>query len=174
MCPPILVAAASLAGTALSAAGAIQQGNAQKAAADAQAAAYNRQASLALQQGEYQAGRTQNEIDKVIGMQVASVAGSGINLNGSPSDVIATTASNGALATSADRFNARIQANNDMYQAALVKQSGEAAKQAGTINAIGGVIGGLSKFGGGGGFTTLGNAFGMNGSEAARQAWTLF
>jgi hypothetical protein len=174
MCPPILVAAASLAGTAMSAAGAIQQGNAQKAAADAQAASYNRQAVMARQQGEYQVARQQDQIDKTIGTQIALTSGSGVDLSGSPSDVIGSTASDGALSTSTTRYGATVQASNLAYQARLARQSGQAAQQAGMIGAAGGILGGLGNFGTSGNFTTLGSAFGMNGADAARKAWTGF
>ncbi|MDQ0392193.1 hypothetical protein [Labrys monachus] len=173
MCPPILIAATSLAGTALSAYGSIAAGNAQKAAADAQAAADNRQASMALQQGEYQADRKQDEINRTIGSQIASTAASGLDLSGSPSDVIASTASEGALDTSAMRYGARVQADNLIYQGKLARQGGQVAEQAGAIGAAGGLLGGLGKFGDNGGFTLLGSAFGLNGQDAFQKAWKL-
>ena len=66
---------------------------------------------MALQQGEYQAGRKQDEINRTIGSQIAMTAGSGIGLDGSPSDAIASTFSEGALDTGALRCGSSLEAS---------------------------------------------------------------
>lgn len=133
----------SLIGTGLSAVGSIAQGNAAKAQADAQAKALNQQASTTVQAGEYQAARKQDEIDQTMGTQIAMGGASGFDLTGSPSDAIASTASQGALDTEAIRWNAKSQAQNLNYQANLTRQSGSQAKTAGYIGAFSNVVGGL-------------------------------
>lgn len=147
MCFPILGAIASLAGTAMSAVGSIAQGQAQKNAADAQAAALKQQATNELNAGEYQAGRKQDEINKTMSTQVALASSSGFDLTGSPTDAVASTASQGALDTGAIRWNARTAANNDKYQAKLVTQQGKSAQTAGYIGAAASAFSGLSSMG---------------------------
>ncbi len=135
--------AASLVGTGLSAVGSIAQGNAAKAQADAQAKALNQQAVTTVQAGEYQAARKQDEIDQVMGTQVAMGGASGVDLTGSPSDAIASTASQGALDTEAIRWNAKSQAQNLQYQANLTRRSGSQAQKAGYIGAFTNLVSGI-------------------------------
>ena len=171
MCPPLLAAVpaaigtaasaaasaastagfgtiAGLAGTGLSAYGAIQQGNARKAAADAQAAAYNQQAVSTLQQGQYEAQRKQEDIDRTMGTYIAQAAGSGIDLSSnSLTDGVAGIASNGALDVGAIQNNHLAQARNLVYQGQLARQGGQADQQAGVIGAFGSAVDGLTKLG---------------------------
>lgn len=149
---------ASLAGTGLSAVGAIQQGNAAKASADAQAALDTQQATMTTLQGEYQAQRQQAKVNQVTGSQIAGVSGSGVDLTGSPSDVIASSASQGALDVEAIRYGAKVNSNNLMYQADVARQGGSAAQTAGYLGAAGGALGGLARLG-----TQLGRPYGRNG-----------
>ncbi|WP_448950593.1 hypothetical protein [Labrys neptuniae] len=146
---------ASIAGTGLSAIGAIQQGNAAKAQADAQADAYRRQALIESQTGEYQAQRRQDQINSTIGTQTALVGGSGVNFDGSPSDVIGSTASEGALDTSAIRWNAKNQADTLGYQAKLANIQGKNAQTGSYLSAAGNLFSGLGKLG-----TQLGKPWG--------------
>ena len=143
MCPPIL----AIAGTAVSAAGSVMGGMMQQSQANARAAAYDRQAQMSLQQGEYQAQRKQEDIDRLMGQQFASVAASGFTLDGSPSNVIASTASSGALDTGALRWNARIQSDDLRYQARIARINGRNAMVGGIVGAAGGLLGGLGKLG---------------------------
>ncbi|QEN88231.1 hypothetical protein FZC33_18820 [Labrys sp. KNU-23] len=139
--------AATIAGTGLSAIGAIQQGNAAKAQSDAQAEAYRRQAQIETMTGEYQAGRKQDQVDSTIGTQTALTGGSGVNLDGSPTDVIGSTASEGALDVAAIRWNAKNQTNNLNYQARLANIAGRNAQTGGYLTAAGSLFGGLGRLG---------------------------
>ena len=147
MCPPLL----ALIPAGIGAAGTILSGQAQSAQAKAQAAAYDRQALMTRQQGEYQAQRKQEEIDRTTAQQIADVASSGFTFDGSPSDVIGSTASTGALDTSAIRRSANIQAADLTYQGQLSRINGKNALTGSILGAAGGILGGLSK---------LGNSFG--------------
>ena len=146
MCPPLL-AILPYAGRAVSAAGSVMGGMMQQSQAKAQAAAYERQAQMARLQGEYQAQRKQEEIDRLTGQQIASVAASGVTLDGSPTNVIASTASTGALDTGALRWNARIQSDDLTYQARLARINGRNAMVGGIVGAAGGLLGDLGKLG---------------------------
>lgn len=151
---------ASLAGTGLSAVGAIQQGNAAKASADAQAALDTRQATMTTLQGEYQAQRQQDKINQVTGSQIAGISGSGVDISGSPSDVIASSASEGALDVEAIRYGAKANSQNLVYQGQVARQSGQSAQTAGYLGAAGGLLGGLAKLG-----TQLYKPYGRTGIE---------
>lgn len=117
----------------------------------AQAQLLDRQAQMTFQQGEYQAGKTQDNVDRTIGQQIAAVGGSGVTLAGSPTDVIASTASEGALDTGAIRWGARVNAQNFEYQAAQERRNA-------TSQVIGGVLGGAGQLATG--FTRIGQPYG--------------
>ncbi|WP_448953073.1 hypothetical protein [Labrys neptuniae] len=160
MCPIIL----GLVGTAVSVAGAIQQGNAAKAQADAQAAAQRRQAVIETQTGEYQAQRKNEEGQQIIGQQMAAVGGSGFTNDGSPTDVYKSTASSNRLDQDAIRWNATNQSNNLTYQAQLSNIQGKNAQTGSYLSAAGNLFGGLGQIGKmwDPKRTALGNVFGMN------------
>lgn len=146
MCPPLL-AILPYAGMAVSAAGSVMGGMMQQSQAKAQAAAYERQAQMARLQGEYQAQRKQEDIDRVTGEQLAGAASAGVSLEGSPSDVLASTASSGALDTAALRWNAGIQADDLNYQARIARMNGRNAMIGGIIGAAGGLLSNLGSLG---------------------------
>lgn len=161
MCPPLLI---GLIGTAVSAAGSIASGQAQKAQADAQAKAYQQQAQQEQLQGQYQADRKQEEINQQIGSQTAQIAASGVGTTGSPTDVVASTASQGSLDRSAILYGAKVRSQNDMYQAQLSKISGRNAQTGSYLSAAGSVFGGLGQMGKmyDPNKTFMGNMFGYN------------
>lgn len=135
--------AASLVGTGLSAYGSIAQGQAAKAQADAQAKGLEQQAVYEMQAGGYQAARKKDEIDQVMGTQVAQAGSSGFDLTGSPSDAISSTASQGQLDIDAIKTNALGQAQNLRYQANVTRASGKSAQTAGYIGAFTNAVSGL-------------------------------
>lgn len=135
--------AASLVGTGLSAVGSIAQGQSAKAQADAQAKGLEQQASYEQQAGEYQAARKKDEVDQVMGTQVAQAGSSGFDLTGSPSDAVSSTASQGQMDIDAIKTNALGQAQNLRYQARVTRASGSAAQTAGYIGAFTNLASGL-------------------------------
>lgn len=143
MCPPLLMFAA----TAVSAAGSVMAGMMGQSQAKAQAAAQQRQASLEMAQGNYAAGRKQDEINAITGRQIAGTLESGVTLSGSPTDVITSTASEGALDTSAIRWGAKTRADTFNYEAQLSKIQGQNAMAGGIMSGIGSLVGGLGKLG---------------------------
>jgi hypothetical protein len=128
--------AASLVGTGLSAVGSIAQGQAAKAQSDAQAKGLEQQASYEQQAGEYQAARKNDEVQGVMGTQVAQGGASGFDLTGSPSDAISSTASQGQMDIDAIKTNALGQAQNLRYQANVTRAAGRSAQTAGYIGAF--------------------------------------
>jgi len=170
MCPPLL-AILPYAGMAVSAAGSVMGGMMQQSQAKAQAAAYERQAQMARLQGEYQAQRKQEDIDRVTGEQLAGAASAGVSLDGSPSDVIASTASSGALDTAALRWNARIQADDLGYQARIARMNGRNAMIGGIVGAAGGLLGDLGRFGAPSNTGAMGGNGGTVGRASPRRSY---
>lgn len=154
MCFPALPAVAGIAGSLMSAAGSIMAGNTQAAGSRAQAKAYQAQSENTFYQGEYEAGRVGDKAKQVMGQQIAGYSESGVNLTGSPSDVIASSASSAAMDIGAIRWSARSQAQNLEYQSKLEKINARSQQIGGYLGAAAGVLGGISKF------TTLGKPYG--------------
>lgn len=134
----------------------------QQSQAKAQAAAYDRQANMTRMQGEMEAQRKQDEINQVTGQVIAGTGGSGVRLEGSPSDVIKSTASEGAMDIGTIKWNARTAADTLAYKGRLSRQEGQNAMAGGIVGAAGSLIGGIGEAGGkakkG---TMLGNLFGV-------------
>lgn len=162
MCWPIVGVIASLAGTAASAAGSLSAGQAAKAQADAQAKAYQQQADQEVMKGQYEGARKTEEGNQLMGRQTALAAGSGVDTTGSPTDVVASTASSVALDRSAIEYGARVNANNLNYEAALSKMQGQNAVTGSYFNAAGSIFGGLGQIAkiGAQDKTFMGNNFG--------------
>lgn len=144
MCPPILMA---LVGTAVSAAGSIAGGMAQKAQYDAQAKADRMQADQELKQSQYQADRQKEEGQQILGQQNAQVSASGFGNTGSPSDLAASTASSLALDNSAILYGGKVKSDQLRYQAELARTSGKNAMIGAGFSAAGNVFSGLGSMG---------------------------
>jgi hypothetical protein len=180
MCPPALLA---IAGTAMSAVGSIQAGNAQAAGYKQQAAQYEAQAALQRRQalldqissGQEQR-KKQQQIDQIRAQQRNAYGAAGVTQDGSPSDVLIDTTMEGALDVQAIQWNSGISADNSEYAAKVALMNAQGARNAaktarttGFLNAFGSVIGGLDNYqrsaGGfkvGQGSTVIGGRFGSN------------
>src|SRR5690606_12459072 len=89
---------ATIAGTALSAGGAIQQGRAAGAAADANALAAQQSASAENQRAAYEAGMTRDRVRGIMAQQRAGFASAGLDPRaGTPLAVLGDTARQGEL-----------------------------------------------------------------------------
>lgn len=141
---PALIA--SLAGTAVSAVGAIQQGNAAKAAADYNAQIAERNAVIARQQGAAAAAKQEREGRIRMGMARASAGGSGVTLD-SFGDLLQDSAKQEELDRLTILYNADLQAQSGELSAAGERASGAAAQKAGYIGAAGSLLkGGASAY----------------------------
>lgn len=157
MCPMIL----GFASTAISAAGSVMGGMMARSQASAQSAAYKRQANMELLQGEYQAQRKQDEINQLTGQQIAGTAASGVQLEGSPTDVIRSTVSEGAMDVGTIKWNARTASDTLKYKADLSDIEGKNAMAGGIMGGVGSLVSGLGKMGSQAKKGTyLGNVFG--------------
>lgn len=142
-------------GGAISALGAIQQGNAQAASAEynAKVAKRNKSAVLAQTEAEIEDKKTENR--RQLGSIRAAYGASGLMLDGSPLDVLEDTAVEQAYDVSKIRYQGAMKAEGYSEQAALFKLEAKSAKTAGWIGAgsaiIGGLQTGLRDWGGSGG-----------------------
>jgi hypothetical protein len=105
------------AGTALSALGAIQSGNAQARAAEYNAAAIQQQAAS----NEASIRRNATRVRQA---QEAAVGASGIELSGSPLEVIADSAANAELDALTVRYGGDVRASQERARGAQARQAG--------------------------------------------------
>lgn len=146
-------------GAGVSAIGAVQQGQAQKQAADYQAAVdrnnailSQRQARDALERGQADQQAAMRKTADALGRARASYASRGVEGNfGSPLDVMGDMAQFGALDTSTIRGNSErqalgfeAQAANSNASASLRTMQGENAATAGVIGGMGSLLSGAS------------------------------
>lgn len=155
MCDP--VTGLMVASTLLSAAGAVQQGNAAAAAgkynnqiAQMNAQISEKRAKDALERGRIEEQKKRAEVAKVAGAQQAAMAANGVDLTfGSPLDTIVDTAVLGELDALTIRSNAyreeydyKVQAMNQRAQGQLELMKGKSAQTAGYISAGSTILGG--------------------------------
>lgn len=136
--------ALAIAGTAMSAAGAVAAGNQQAAMAEAQAKAYEQQALADQQASNYEASRERRKQELMQASARAQVGASGVGFSGSPTEVLTANAREGQLDIAAIRYGSQLRQNSLGTQADISRYSGKQAKQASYINAGSAVISGLS------------------------------
>lgn len=162
MCVP-LVAAAAITSVALSAGGAIMQGEAQSAALNYQAQVQRNNATIAAAQaadaqaaGDKDASDNMLRTSQRIGTQRAQAAGSGLDPNsGSPLDIQASTAAIGKEDDLTIRSNTarrvygyQVQGMSDTAQAQLDASGAQNAEISGFINGTSSLLGGASSVAG--------------------------
>lgn len=151
-----------IAGTAIGAAGQIQAGNAQAAAAgyQAQVATMNagfaeKRAADALARGQEEEDRVRREGEQVKGTQIAQMAAAGLDLGfGSPLDVLINTTVGIEMDALRTRRNAQLEAEdfdrqawNYRADAGMRTAEGKNAKTASKIGAAGTILSGGAKAG---------------------------
>lgn len=158
-----LPAILSIAGTVVSAAGSIAAGNAQKAAADFEAAQLKQNAQYETASAQRDALEADRKGKLVASNQLAAGAASGFGVgDNDPSfqNLTYTTQERAKLQGEMATFGGGVRAQNLQNHAAATLMEGRNAQQAGYINAFSSVLGGASSFfktyGGGG--PNLGNA----------------
>lgn len=137
---PLLIAT-----TGLQAVGSIMQGNAAADAGAAQQAAYNQAADNERLASGYEATRVADRNRRAASAALVQVAGSGVSLAGSPTDVLADNAVQSQMDIDAIRFGSTIKQNNLMTQGDLAFMQGQQKQQAGYIGAATSVASGLTQ-----------------------------
>lgn len=140
-----IATAAMLVGTAVQAGGQYQQGKYQKALAYQQASLEEAKGRDAIERGLLEEKKVNREYARIKGTQKNQLAASGLSLSGgSPADVLAGTEAARADDVNVTRINAQRSRWGFLNNAVSMRAEGDAAKKAGTINAIGTVINGVS------------------------------
>lgn len=133
----------SLLGTAVGVIGAIQQGNAAKAAADFNAKIAERDAKIQRQNAGLAAERQREATTRRLATTRANIASSGITPQGSPLDVLEETAALGKqdeLNAAAGFLNSADASNLDAQRERI---AGKNAKKSAFFNAAGTAFGGI-------------------------------
>lgn len=143
-----MAAAAAVAGQAIGAAGNIRQGNAAEAAGEynAQIAEQNAQATRATAAEEERRLRVSSR--KQIGQARANYGASGVQLEGSPLDVLEESAANSELDALTVRHQGEQQARSLEQYATLERFKGKNAQIAGYLGAAGNVASAAGSVGG--------------------------
>lgn len=139
MCGPAL----GLLGAVASAAGSIYSGMAQAAGYEASAKAKKYQAQTELDSGAYDMNIQQRRADALTAKQVTATASSGVDLWGSPSDVIQSSAIEAQMDKDATRYNAQGRYKTTMYAAQVDKMNARNARTGGFIGAIAPMVSGI-------------------------------
>jgi hypothetical protein len=139
---PIILAAA---GSGMQAAGAIQEGNAQYAASQYNIEVNNQNAQEARQQAAEEERRARVMSRKQIGQSRASIGASGIQLEGSPLDVLEESAATAELDALTIRHSGEVKALGFDRDSKLEAFKGKQARQAGYMKAASALISGGTK-----------------------------
>jgi hypothetical protein len=144
----MVIPAVMIAGAALSAYGAIQQANANKAAGQYNAALRERDAVVAVNQSKMDADRIAVQGQRVQGSLVAGYGASGVTSDsGSALDVLADSAMQNKLDQETVLYKGRLKAMGYEGDAALSRHSAEVAGEQGDLNAASYILTGAGRAG---------------------------
>ena len=136
---------AMMAGAALSAYGAIQQGQQAKKAAEYNAQLRTRDSQLALDQAGQEAQQVRWAGQRTHGTLLANYGAAGVTSEGSPMDVLAASASQAKLDEETVLYKGRMKSTGYLSDAALNRVQGENAVQQSQLNAASYLIGGAGQ-----------------------------
>jgi hypothetical protein len=132
-------------GTGISVMSQIQQGSQQKRWAEYNAAVAERDAEVAKQNAEYEAGLKRKETERLLGRQRALYGKAGVVLEGSPLLLMAETAAEGELDALMIERGGRLQSERYRTEATISNLKGKAAQRAGYYGAGTTLLTGASK-----------------------------
>ena len=139
MCP-ISATTLLIAGAAVSAVGAISAGQAQANASKYQANIATQNANAAQQQAQQAALLQEQKTAQLLGTQRAGYGGSGITSEGSPLDVLSSTASAAELDRQTILYQGHIRAAGYQDDATLARMAGDAAVTNSYFSATGAIL----------------------------------
>lgn len=126
----------ALAGAAVQGVSALSASRAQAASYNAQAAWAERNAQLARQKAEYDVSRQRDNASRIAGRQRATALASGIDLAGSPMDVMQDTVAESELDVQAIRYGAELQAQSYEMDARMSRMNARRERTGGFFGAI--------------------------------------
>lgn len=144
--PPILVAAVTLLSGVVGAIGSLQQAAAAKAAGEYEAAVAERNKKIALQQAEAEMVDQRRENRRQLSQIRALYGSSGLELAGSPLDVIEDSAAEGAYDVEKVGYQGKLRAIEQTDKANLARMKADSASKAGYIGAAGNLLAGFTRF----------------------------
>lgn len=148
MCGPV-GAALGIAGGILSGIGGAMGLRAQARGYDAQAALQDRQAAMERESGAYEAQRTQDNLRRLLGKQMAGYAANGIAVDeGSALATITDSAREGALDIAAIRYGARAREANEKMGASISRMNASSARRAAPIAFLTPILNSATRIGG--------------------------
>lgn len=130
-----LTAAVGLIGAGVSIFGKIKQGKAEEEAAKVNALIAEHEADLVRQGAKLDEFRSRKQLRAFVGQQEAAVAQSGVELTGSPLDVIQDSLANAELEIAIDQFNSEMFAKRLISGAERLRKAGKSARTAEQIRA---------------------------------------
>lgn len=144
--PLILMIATSTAAAAVTAVGAIKQGQAAEQASAYNAGVARQNAVIAAQQGELAAKQNDVQAERKIGAATAQYGAAGLDSSeGSPLDVLRYGAEQASLDSSTIRYNYALKSAGYEQNALIEDFSGKTAKENSYYNAAGSILGGGAK-----------------------------
>lgn len=135
-----------IAGTAMQAIGAIQQGNAARGAANYNAAMLDQNAATERQQAGAREDAQRRRAAQVLGSQRAAFAQSGGGMGGSAADVMQQSAINAELDALTLRYEGDLRARGMESQAVGERFAGKQAQRQGYMQAVGSILGGVGQY----------------------------
>lgn len=145
--------------TVFSAIGAISNANSQQQAAQYNSQVAQRDATIALDQGDAQAAIQRRQARAQIDAARAQYGASGVDVNtGSPLDVLQASAMNASMDNQTIKYNARVKAYGFNTEAAAYEYQGKAAMQRGYMQAGSDILSGGSRMYAGRGYSGTGTA----------------
>lgn len=137
-------------GTAISAGGALMEGQQQKQMADMQAKADEQQARAEAQSAAFEQSQEKHKQDLLQAAARAQVGASGVATTGSPSEVLAANARQNQLDLKAIQYGSQLKQNSLNTQADIARYGGQQAQTASIFKAGSNLISGIKsvKFGG--------------------------
>lgn len=139
-----MTAAISIIGGVISAFGAMQAANAQAQAAEYNAAVARRNAQAIRSQADEETKDQNLENSRRLAVIRTAYGAAGIDLAGSPLDVITDTAVEGELDIRRIQYAGELRAIDQQDQAKLYELEAKNDRQAGAISAVGKLFGGFS------------------------------
>lgn len=153
-----LTTALAIAGTVASAAGSIYQGQQQAAASEFNASVARQNAQISQQRADAEADRHRRQIARLMGAQSTAFAASGVTGAGSPVEVLADTAAEGALDERLIRYGGALDARAFETEARMEEFQARQARIGGFVGAGTALLTGGATIAGGGGFGGSGGA----------------
>lgn len=146
MCLPLaaLPIIAAVAGTGMTVAGKIYEGQTANALAEAQATALEQQQEAERRAAGFEIAQRERGFQRAQGAAIAQVGASGVGLAGSPSEVLVDNAGEHQLDLEAIRYGSRLKQNQLGTQADIERYKGKSSRFASFIGAGAEAFGGLS------------------------------